>query len=57
MAKTGVRRDDVAKVLNHVDRGALATAVYDRYEYDAEKRAALTVWSELLEHIISNKTS
>jgi integrase len=54
-AKAGVRRDDVSKVLNHVDRGARATSVYDRYEYDAEKRAALTVWSELLERIVSDK--
>jgi integrase len=53
MAKAGVRRDDVSKVLNHVDRGARATTVYDRYEYDAEKRAALTTWSQLVERIVS----
>jgi integrase len=53
MAKAGVRRDDVSKVLNHVDRGARATTVYDRYEYDIEKRAALTTWNELLERVLS----
>jgi integrase len=52
MARAGVRRDDVSKVLNHVDRGARATAVYDRYEYDDEKRAALTAWAGLLDRIL-----
>jgi len=36
----------VGHILNHAERGV--TAVYDRYSYDAEKRAALNVWSERL---------
>jgi integrase len=52
MAKAGVRRDDVSKVLNHVDRGPRATKVYDRYEYDVEKRAALETWARRLETIL-----
>ena len=41
MAEAGVPVESIAKVLNHVDRGARATRVYDRYSYDREKRAAL----------------
>jgi hypothetical protein len=54
MTKSGVRRDDVSKVLNHVDRGARATKVYDRYEYDAEKRAALEAWAKRLSIILES---
>jgi len=32
-------------VLNHVDRGARATLVYQRYEFDAEKRMAPDRWA------------
>lgn len=42
----GYPRLIVQKVLNHVDTSV--TAVYDRYSYDAEKREALTRWSEML---------
>jgi integrase len=52
MTKAGVPRDDVSKVLNHVDRGARATRVYDRYEYDREKRAALETWARRLQEIL-----
>lgn len=55
MTKSGVRRDDVSKVLNHVDRGARATKVYDRYEYDAEKRVALEAWARRLSIILETR--
>ena len=48
MAEAGVPVDSIAKVLNHVDRGARATRVYDRYSYDREKRAALDAWARRL---------
>jgi integrase len=57
MTKAGVRRDDVSKVLNHVDRGARATKVYDRYEYDVEKRAALEAWGRKLHAILTRTTA
>jgi integrase len=46
IASTGVSRVVIGRILNHAERGV--TAVYDRYSYDAEKRAALNLWSERL---------
>jgi hypothetical protein len=53
MTKAGIHRDDVSKFLNHVDRGARATKVYDRYEYAADKRAALDAWMRRLDVILN----
>jgi integrase len=44
MAIAGISRSTISCVLNHVDRGPRATQVYQRYEFDAEKRAALEAW-------------
>ena len=55
MAEAGVPVDSIAKVLNHVDRGARATRIYDRYSYDAEKRAALEAWARRLDAILQRK--
>jgi len=55
MAKAGVPVENIAKVLNHVDRGARATRVYDRYSYDREKRAALETWARRLDAILQRK--
>lgn len=43
----------VDKVLNHTDRRV--TAIYDRYDYDKEKRQALEAWSRKLQGILSEK--
>lgn len=50
MASIGVSRDDRAKVLNHVDQSV--TGIYDEYEYDKEKRLALTKWARRLQQIL-----
>jgi hypothetical protein len=50
--KAGARRADVSLLLNHVDRGPRSTRVYDRYEYDAEKRAAMEAWARKLDAIL-----
>jgi integrase len=55
MAEAGVSRDHIARVLNHVEGGPAATRVYDRYSYDAEKRAALERWSRKLTAILEAK--
>lgn len=55
MAAAGIPRDTIAKVLNHVDRGARMTAVYDRYSYDLEKRVALETWARRLQAILEAK--
>ena len=53
MTKSGVPRLTVAKILNHADREI--TAVYDRYEYDKEKQAAIKQWARKLVSILSGK--
>jgi len=35
-----------------VDRGPRATLVYQRYEFDAEKRAALEAWDRRFAQIL-----
>jgi hypothetical protein len=40
----------VSKVLNHVEGGV--TAVYDRYQYDTEKRQALNDWASKIKQLI-----
>jgi integrase len=51
MTAIGISRLVVSKILNHVERGI--TAVYDRHSYDAEKREAVTRWSQRLGEIIA----
>jgi integrase len=51
MATDGITRFVLGRVLNHADSGI--TAVYDRASYDAEKRHALTVWSDKLQAILA----
>jgi integrase len=55
MAAAGVPRDHVSRVLNHVEGGPTATRVYDRYSYDAEKRAALDTWQRELRRILTEQ--
>ena len=55
MAAAGVARDDIARVLNHVEGGARATRVYDRHNYDREKRKALETWARTLTSILVNE--
>jgi integrase len=57
MAASGIPRDHIAKVLNHVEGGPSATRVYDRYSYDAEKRVALETWARALTAILEQKPS
>jgi integrase len=50
MASIGVSRVVIGRILNHADRSI--TGIYDRYGYDAEKRASLAAWSERLKEMI-----
>ena len=54
MGEAGVDRFHIALVLNHrsVTHNTV-TAIYDRYRYDKEKRAALQVWARVLEGIVT----
>ena len=51
MTGMGIPRLTVRKILNHVERDV--TAVYDRYSYDAEKKAASEEWSKRLMFVVS----
>jgi integrase len=54
MAKLGINPLTLGHVANHVSttRATVTTAVYARYSYDREKRAALDAWGERLEGIV-----
>jgi integrase len=52
MAKLGVERVVIGKVLNHAEREV--TAIYDRHRYDSEKRRALDLWAEALAAIVGD---
>jgi integrase len=54
MAKLGVDRLVIGKVLNHAEGGV--TKRYDRHGYDAEKRAALERWALHLQAVVDGKT-
>jgi hypothetical protein len=53
MARLGTAPHVIEKVLNH-SSGAISgvAAVYNRYAYTEEKRAALDTWSRALEAIV-----
>ncbi len=53
MARLGIDRLVIGKVLNHAEGGV--TKRYDRHRYDEEKRAALDRWASHLQAIIDGK--
>jgi integrase len=55
MARAGVPRFIIARVLGHADRSV--TGVYDWFEYLNEKRAALETWARVVSAIIDGKSS
>ena len=56
MSQYGVPRDVRERILNHGGsrKGSITESVYNRYEYDAEKRAALELWADALAGIIAS---
>src|SRR5262245_27156126 len=53
MGEAGVDRFHIAHVLNHRSvTHSTVTAIYDRYRYDKEKRAALETWAGVLTSIV-----
>jgi integrase len=56
MGEAGVDRFHIAHVLNHRSvTHSTVTAIYDRYRYDKEKRAALEKWAKVLADIVDVK--
>ncbi len=56
MASGGVPRFVISRILNHSEEKDI-TSVYDRYSYDAEKKAAMTFWNRQLSAILSGKST
>ena len=54
MASGGVPRFVISRILNHSEEKDI-TSVYDRYSYDAEKRAAMEFWNRQLTAILEGK--
>ena len=52
MASGGVPRFLIGRILNHSEDKDI-TSVYDRYGYDAEKKAAMEFWNRLLAAILN----
>jgi integrase len=54
MASGGVPRFVISRILNHSEASDI-TSVYDRYGYDAEKKAAMDFWNRQLTAILKGK--
>ena len=53
MARIGVQRFNISRVLNHSEEGM--TKIYDKYDYLKEKKDALDRWGRKLESIITGR--
>jgi integrase len=56
MASGGVPRFVISRILNHSEEKNI-TSVYDRYSYDAEKRAAMEFWNRQLVTVLRGKSA
>jgi integrase len=54
MSRLGVPKDVRERILNHGGsrKGNITDGVYNHYEYDAEKRAALELWAAAIDGIV-----
>jgi len=57
IAELGTSPQVLSKILNHKKpgEGSMITAIYNKYDYEKEKRAALNRWNDYLESIITGK--
>lgn len=55
IAEAGISQADIARVLNHSEGGPRVTQIYNRYQYDKEKRNALDRWASLLTMILNGR--
>jgi integrase len=56
MASGGVPRFVISRILNHSEEKDI-TSVYDRYSYDAEKRAAMEFWNRPLAAVLKGRSA
>ena len=56
MSRLGVPKDVRERILNHGGsrKGSITDGVYNHYEYEAEKRAALELWADALDGIVGS---
>ena len=55
---SGIRRTSLARVLNHTPGATQGiTAVYNRFRYDDEKRAALDAWARHIDRLVNGATA
>ena len=54
MSRLGVPKDVRERILNHGGsrKGSITDGVYNHYEYEAEKRAALELWADAIDGIV-----
>ncbi len=59
MSRLGVPKDVRERILNHGGsrKGSITDGVYNHYEYDAEKRAAVELWADALNGIVGRGPS
>ncbi len=57
LAGLGTPPQVLSKILNHKrpGEGSIITAIYNRYDYEDEKRKALQTWNDQLERILSGE--
>jgi len=53
--RCGVRGEVISRILNHTPLGSPVTQVYNRYDYAAEKRAAMEVWATTINEIVAER--
>lgn len=59
LTRFGVPKDVRERILNHggMRKGSITESVYNWYDYDAEKRAALELWADALDAIVSGQVA
>lgn len=55
MARLGIDRVVIGKILNHTDGSV--TAIYERHGYEAEKRHAMEVWGNHVMRVVGRETT
>lgn len=57
MTRYGVPKEVRERVLNHggMRKGSVTESVYSWYDYESEKRAALELWADALDAIVSGR--
>ena len=55
MAEIGISGDVISRILNHTPPGPQVTKIYNRFDYEPQKREALERWEAHLMSIVRKK--